>query len=74
MVQAYRNNKKSSLCVCGTILVLTSFEQWQTEGGGSMRKLLMCAAALHFAVGVTIAQPAATPGNQTAIPRSTKQN
>jgi hypothetical protein len=54
--------RKSSLCVCGTIPVLTSFEQWQTEGGGSMRNLLMSAAALHLAFGVAIAQPAASPG------------
>ena len=30
-----------------------------------MRKLLFCAAALHFALGAAIAQPAATPENQS---------
>src|SRR5258708_22927866 len=30
-----------------------------------MRKLLICAAAFHFFLGAAIAQPAATPGNQS---------
>jgi hypothetical protein len=30
-----------------------------------MRKLLLCAAALHFSLGAAMAQPAATPENQS---------
>jgi Protein of unknown function (DUF1236) len=30
-----------------------------------MQKFLICAAALHFALGAAIAQPAATPGDQS---------
>jgi hypothetical protein len=37
-----------------------------------MRKLLIYAAALHFAVGVAIAQPAATPGTSLSLDQQEK--
>jgi hypothetical protein len=37
-----------------------------------MRKLLIYAAALHFAVGVAVAQPAATPGTSLSLDQQEK--
>jgi hypothetical protein len=60
-----RDGQKSSLRVGGTNLALIGFEQRQIYFGMLlMQKLLISAAALYVSLGVAIAQPAATPGNQ----------
>jgi hypothetical protein len=49
----------------GTNLAPTAFEQRHIEGDALMRKLWIRAAALYVSLGVAIAQPTATPGNQS---------
>lgn len=57
--------RKSGLSVGGTNLALTSFEQRHIQGDALMQKLLISTAALYVSLGVAIAQPAATRGNQS---------
>jgi hypothetical protein len=42
---------------------VTWFEHWPSQGDASMQKLFIGAAALSLALGIAVAQPAATPGN-----------